>query len=146
MPSGDHVCNFNVATSRVFTTRDGDRREETTWFRVAVWGRQAENCAKYLSKGRQVLVVGRVSASAFIGREGDARASLEVNAISVQFLAGRADEDGRAGVGAGRAGAYTSPAGDGGSRMEGQEISGGGEAPRASDATLDDEDDGDIPF
>ena len=93
VPSGNSVCNFDVATSRKFTTRSGDERDDTTWFRIAVWGKQAEPCAKYLSKGRKVLVVGRVGVSAYTHRDGEARASLEINAATVQFLSDR-DEGG----------------------------------------------------
>ena len=157
LPSGDNVCNLNVATNRRFTTRDGDKRDETTWFRVSVWGRQAESCAQYLTKGRKVLVVGRVSANAFTDRDGKARASLEISATTVQFLSGRDDEEGMSG-GSGsysHAGSYDSTPRDSaprdsGSRMEDSDgaISRGGtsqtsEAPRAS---IDDEEDGDIPF
>ena len=148
IPSGENVCNFNVATSRRFTTRDGDRRDETTWFKVAVWGRQAENCAKYLAKGRKVLVVGRVSANAFTGRDGEVRASLEISASTVQFLSGRDEDDGMSGGGGGysasRSQGYTSR--DGGSHIDDSEAISGGKTPGASGSTLDVDDEGDIPF
>ena len=89
---GTEVCNLNVATSNKYRNRDGEMVDDTTWFRVAVWGKQAESCAKYLEKGSKVLVTGRVGARAFIGRDGDARASLEVNASTVKFLSTRNEE------------------------------------------------------
>ena len=55
-PQGDPVTSFSVATNRRWTGRDGQPGEETCWFRVSVWGKQAESCNQYLSKGRQVLV------------------------------------------------------------------------------------------
>lgn len=81
-----------------WTDRNGENREETTWFRVAVYNRQAENCAQYLSKGRRVLVTGRVSADAFIGNDGQARASLNLNAREVVFLSTRGEDTGTAGM------------------------------------------------
>ena len=152
LPSGDNVCNFNVATSRRFTTRDGDRRDETTWFRVAVWGRQAENCAKYLAKGRKVLVVGRVSANAFTGRDGEVRASLEINATTVQFLSGRDEDEGMSGSGAGYGSGSGSSSGqgytprDGDSRIDEGEATNRGESHRAKETNFDADDEGDIPF
>ena len=96
LPSGDDVCNFSVATNRKWRAQSGENREETTWFRVTVFGRQAQTSAQYLQKGRRVLVTGRVSARAFIGNDGQARASLEVTAQNVTFLGDR-DEAGSGG-------------------------------------------------
>ena len=59
-PSGQPVTNLSVATNRKWTSADGTPGEETIWFRVSVWGKQAETCNQYLSKGRQVLVEGRL--------------------------------------------------------------------------------------
>lgn len=88
---GTPVTSFSVATSRRWTDREGGQREETTWFRVSAWGRQAETCNQYLAKGRLVLVEGTISASAWKSREGEPRASLELRADRVVFLGGRGD-------------------------------------------------------
>lgn len=88
---GTPVTSFSVATSRRWTDREGQPREETTWFRVSAWGRQAEICNQYLSKGRLVLVEGTVNASAWKGRDGEPRASLELHAARVVFLGGRGE-------------------------------------------------------
>ena len=61
-PSGQAVTNFSVATNRRWTNNEGQMQEETVWFRVSVWGKQAESCNQYLSKGRQVFVEGRLRA------------------------------------------------------------------------------------
>ena len=114
MPSGDKVCNFNVAVNHVYTDRSGERRTDTTWFKVAVFGRQAENCGRYLSRGRQVLVTGRVKADAFMGQDGQPRASMEVRAQTVQFLGGRDDQAG-GDWGGGSGGSYGRGDWDGGS-------------------------------
>lgn len=89
--SGQPVTNLSVATSRRWTDRESDEpREETTWFRVTVWGKQAEACNEYLSKGRMVLVEAeRIEASPYLNKEGEAAASLEVTARNVRFLGGR---------------------------------------------------------
>lgn len=89
-PSGAAVCEFSLATNRRWTDRSSnEKREETTWWRVTVWGQQAESVNQYVSKGRQVLVVAdRVEASAYMGQDGQPRASLEVTARTVQFLSG----------------------------------------------------------
>ncbi len=94
MPSGDKVCSFNVAVNNVYNDRSGERRTDTTWFRVSVFGRQAEPCGRYLTRGRQVLVIGRVKSNAFMGQDGQPRASLDVRASTVQFLGGRDDQAG----------------------------------------------------
>lgn len=93
-PSGVPVANFSLAVNRSWTGQDGQRQDKTTWFRVAVWGKQAESVAQYLTKGRQVLVVGEVEeAKAFTDRDGNARATIEVKALNVRFL-GQKEEGG----------------------------------------------------
>ena len=92
MQSGRAVCNFSVAVSERWRDRNtNEQQERTTWYRVAVWGQQAENCNTYLAKGRQVLVVGNVSARGYINNNGEAAASLDLTARTVQFLAGGRD-------------------------------------------------------
>ena len=97
MADGTAVTNFSLATSRRWTDRaSGEQKEETVWFRVSVWGRQAEPVNQYLSKGRQVLVEGRLRPDPETGRprlytrqDGTVGASFELNAFTVQFLQGR---------------------------------------------------------
>lgn len=92
--NGTPVANFNVAVNRRWAKEDGSQAEETTWFRVSAWNKLAEVCNQYLRKGRQVMVVGRVSASAYKAADGQPRASLDVTANSVKFLGGARGEDG----------------------------------------------------
>ena len=90
--SGDPVTSFSVAAGRSWTGADGQKHEKTVWFRVSIWGKQAEACATYLAKGRQVMVVGEVEAPrVFTDRDGNARAALEIKASSVQFLGQKGD-------------------------------------------------------
>ncbi|OGN97424.1 MAG: single-stranded DNA-binding protein [Chloroflexi bacterium RBG_13_51_36] len=85
-PSGKAVTSFRMATSHRYTTTAGENKEETDWFRVSVWGKQAEQCNQYLSKGRQVYVEGRLHARNWEGQDGQMRTSLEVTADRVLFL------------------------------------------------------------
>lgn len=86
-PSGVAVASFSLAVNRSWTGADGERKDKSTWFRISVWNKQAETVTQYLSKGRQVMVVGEVEeARVFTDRDGNPRASLEVKATSVKFL------------------------------------------------------------
>ncbi|MQG21522.1 MAG: single-stranded DNA-binding protein [SAR202 cluster bacterium] len=88
-PNGSAVSSFSMAVSRSYNVADGERREETEWFRVTAWNRTAEAVNQFLSKGREVYVEGRLSTSEWQDREGKQRFTLEVNAQTVQFLGGR---------------------------------------------------------
>ena len=88
-PDGKAVTSFRMAASRRYTTSAGENREETDWFRVTVWGKQAEQCNQFLSKGRQVYVEGRLHARSWEGQDGQTRTSLEVTADRVLFLGKR---------------------------------------------------------
>ena len=92
--SGVPVTNFNVATSRAWTNQEGQRQEKTIWFRVTAWQKQAELASQYLSKGRQVMVVGEMEEpDVWTDREGNQRSSLQVRAFSIKFLGSRADAE-----------------------------------------------------
>jgi single-strand DNA-binding protein len=88
-PNGKAVTSFSVATNRRYTTSAGESRDETDWFRISVWGKQAEMCNQFLSKGKQVYVEGRLHARNWEGQNGQARTSLEVTADRVLFLGRR---------------------------------------------------------
>jgi single-strand DNA-binding protein len=85
---GTPVAHFSVAVNRRWTKEDGSQGDETTWFRVTTWRKQAETVNQYLKKGSQVMVVGRVSGRGYVGADGTPRASLEVTADTVKFLGG----------------------------------------------------------
>ena len=84
--SGSAVAHFPVATNRRWTDADGNTQEETTWFRVTVWGRQAETCNQYLEKGRLVLADGEIRTSQYDDQQGVTRYSWELRANTVKFL------------------------------------------------------------
>lgn len=90
--SGQAVCTLNVATSENWTDRDGQRQERTEWHRIVIWGKQAENAAKYLAKGRQVYLEGRLQTRSWETPEGQKRYTTEIVASTVQFLGGGASE------------------------------------------------------
>lgn len=92
-PNGQAVTSFSIAASRKYTNNSGQKIDETTWFRISVWGAQAESCNQYLHKGSPVLVVGRLrpdpqtgSPRVFTRQDGSMGASFEVTALTVQFL------------------------------------------------------------
>ena len=100
-PDGTPVTSFSVATNETWTGRDGQQQERTTWWRVTAWRRLAENCNQYLSKGRPVLVEGRMNPDPETGgprvytrNDGTSGASYEVTAFTVKFLGGRGEEPG----------------------------------------------------
>mgnify|MGYP001417504278 CR=1 FL=1 len=102
-PTGQAVTNLSLATNRQYTDAAGQRIKETTWFRVSVWGKTAENCNQYLQKGSRVLVEGRLNPDPATGsprvwtrQDGTVGASFEVTAHRVQFLSTRSEDNGYA--------------------------------------------------
>ena len=98
--AGQAVTNFSVATNRRYTSSDGNQVDETTWFRVSVWGKQAETTNQYLKKGNKVLVEGRLNPDRETGgpkiwtrQDGTSAASFEMTADVVRFLTPRAEAE-----------------------------------------------------
>jgi single-strand DNA-binding protein len=88
-PSNRPVCNLSIATNEVFKDKGGQRQERTEWHRVTVWGEQAENCSKYLAKGRMVYIEGRLQTRSWDDKtDGKKRYSTEIVADKVTFLGG----------------------------------------------------------
>ena len=86
IPSGTAVVSFGLATSRVYTAQSGEKKEEVCFVRIVAWGRQAEICNQYLSKGRLVFIEGRLQYRAWETPEKGKRSTLEIRADRVQFL------------------------------------------------------------
>lgn len=84
LPSGMSVCSFSLATNRVYNDRDGKRQEQTDYHNVSVFGKQAENCAKYLTKGSSAYVEGRLQTRSWEA-DGVKHYRTEVVADRVQF-------------------------------------------------------------
>lgn len=96
LPSGEPVTSFNIATDRVWNDKNGQKQKETTWFRVSVFGKQAEIANQYLSKGRMVLVEGRLrpdpktgGPATYTRQDGTVGASFELVANTIRFLSPR---------------------------------------------------------
>ncbi len=85
---GMAMANFNLATNEVWNDKGGQRQEKTEWHRIVVFGKQAENCGKYLKKGRQAYVEGRIQTREWEDRDGNKRTTTEIVAQTVQFLDG----------------------------------------------------------
>lgn len=119
--SGRAVANFSIATTEMWTAPDGNRQEKTEWHNIVVWGKQAETCGQYLSKGRQVFIQGSIRSRSYEDKTGNKRYVTEIVAQRVRFLGG----------------------GGGGRVMQETEDQGYSESPAAFEAPPSDDD---IPF
>ena len=93
-PGGSAVANFNIATNESWKDKNGQDQERTEWHKIVVWGKQAENCGEYLSKGRPVYIEGKLQTREWTDKDGNKRYTTEVVAQTVQFLGGRPGEGG----------------------------------------------------
>ena len=84
---GQPVANFNLATNEKWT-KDGKTQEKTEWHKVVVWGKMAETCEKYLKKGRQAYIEGKLQTREWEDKDGQKRYTTEVVAMTVQFIGG----------------------------------------------------------
>lgn len=91
--AGTAVTTIRVATNEVSTDSEGAKVEKTEWHTVVVFGKTAENCEKYLDKGKSVLVEGKLQTREWEDKEGNKRYSTEILAASVQFIGGKGDGD-----------------------------------------------------
>ncbi|MGA1193777.1 MAG: single-stranded DNA-binding protein [Kiritimatiellia bacterium] len=96
IPSGSAVCDLRLAINRRFRDQNDKDREEVVYVSVTVWGRQAENCGQYLSKGSPVLVEGRLKLDEW-EKEGQKQSRLGVVGERVQFLSSRGGSGGGGG-------------------------------------------------
>src|SRR3990172_6190055 len=101
LESGKMVTNFSVATSEKWTGQDGQKQEKTVWWKIAAFGKLAENCNQYLGKGSKVLVVGKMQATkegnprTWQGKDGQTQASFELVADTVIFLSPKGEASAR---------------------------------------------------
>ena len=88
--TGQNVANFSIASTERFTDRSGNKQERTEWFRVVAFGKLADTCERFLSKGRQVYVEGRLSTREYEAKDGSGkRTRTEVIARQIRFLGNR---------------------------------------------------------
>ena len=103
-PSGQPVTSFSIASNRSYMNTGGEKVDETIWFRVTTWGKQAETCNQFLHKGSRVLVEGRLTPDKnggpriWTNKEGQPAASFEINAVTVRFLSSRGEGTGEPGM------------------------------------------------
>ncbi|MCK5242440.1 single-stranded DNA-binding protein [bacterium] len=93
IPNGSAVANLRLAVNRTYKNQSGEVKEEVTYVNIVVWGKQAENCAEYLSKGRPIFVEGRLQSRQWETDDGQKRSVLEVVADRVQFLERKKSSD-----------------------------------------------------
>src|SRR5438105_356508 len=90
LPAGQNVANFSRATTERFTDRNGARQERTEWHRVVTFGRLADTCERFLSKGRQVYVEGRLTTRQYEAKDGSGkRYRTEIMALQMRLLGNR---------------------------------------------------------
>lgn len=160
-PSGNPMTSFSIASNRRYTTAAGEQREETEWFNCAAFGRLADTCNQYLTKGQQVYIEGRLRSREYTRRDGNPGFSLDVNVTEMQMLGRRDDQQGDGGGYGERRGRYDRPVessdgyssvGGGSGRPDGGYGGGGGGRPdggyggggnRPSDDIMDPDD---LPF
>ncbi len=135
-PQGTAVCNFSMASNEKRRDKAGEMQEVATWFKVTLWGKQAEVAAKYLTKGSSAYIEGRLRIEEWTDRDGNNRQTLEVNGSDVQFLSGgnRGEDYERDSPGEAE---FAGPADSGGDSSSGENTGG-----FAKPATAND----DIPF
>ncbi len=92
IPSGAPVANFSIATDEVWIDRNNEKQKRTEWHRIVAWGKQAEFCGEYLSKGRLLYVEGRLRSRTWEDRNGNQRTTTEVNATDIVLLGRRPEE------------------------------------------------------
>ena len=133
LAGGNSVCAFGVAVNSAQKDASGQWVDKANFFDVKVWGPQGENCARYLTKGRQVAVDGRLDYQTWEAQDGGKRSKVEIIADTVMFIGGQGEGGSGAGAGGSNRGSYAS----------------GRETPPASDKDFKDIDFGgedDIPF
>ena len=138
-PQGKAVCSFSMATNEKRRDKAGELQDVTTWFKVTLWGNQAENASKYLSKGRPVYIEGRLRIEEWTDRDNNNRYTLDVQATDMQFISGGRDEGGYSG-GSDDFETHSGP--PQASSSAGASSGGSGSSPVSAPASSDD----DIPF
>lgn len=104
--NGNTICKLGMAVSRVYSTKDGERREETTFVDIDAFGKQAEVITKYMRKGRPLMVEGRLKLDQWETNDGQKRSKIGVVLENFQFVGGRDDNDSGGGHSGGNAGGY----------------------------------------
>jgi single-strand DNA-binding protein len=91
--SGAIKASFSLATSESYTNKSGERVEQTEWHNVIIWGKQAEIADRYLRKGTQVYIEGKIKTRSWEDRDGNKRYMTEIEVLRFQMLGGRNDNE-----------------------------------------------------
>ncbi len=100
-PGGQAVCDLRLATNESWMDKQGQKQERTEWHRVVMWGKPAEVCKQYLTKGQKVYIEGRLQTRSWDDKEGHKRYSTEIIGTDFMFLGGGSGAGAGAGSGAG---------------------------------------------
>lgn len=92
-PSGAEVATFRIATSEVWTNKNGEKEERTEWHRIVAWRNLAKICGEYLSKGRLVYIEGKIRTRSWEDRDGNKRSTTEIEASEMKMLGASGDQD-----------------------------------------------------
>ncbi len=92
--SGQAVCNFSLATDRSYKDRNGQTQKQTEWHKIVAWGKLAEICQKYLKKGSQIFIEGRIQSRQWEDQQGQKRTAFEIVANEMRMLGSRGDGGG----------------------------------------------------
>lgn len=90
MPNGDAACNFSIAVTESWS-KDGEKKEQTTWYRVSAFKKLAEICGQYLKKGSPTMIVGKMQERKWTDKEGKEHTTWELRADTMQMLGGRSE-------------------------------------------------------
>lgn len=140
-PSGTAVVTFSLATTERYKDRDGNRQEKTDWHNIVAWRQLAEICGKYLHKGKQVYIEGKIQTRSYDDRDGNKRYITEIVADQMQMLGSRDDSQG----GGGYAGGQNYNQGGQDYKQGGQGNRGGGQKDNSFEDPVFNPDD-EIPF
>lgn len=94
LPSNTAVCEFGLAVNRKWRDRDGNQKEDVCFVEISAFGRQGETIQQYMTKGRPILIEGRLRFDSWTGQDGQKRSKLSVVADTFQFVGSRGDSDG----------------------------------------------------
>jgi single-strand DNA-binding protein len=108
-PSGTAVCTFSLATTERFKNKQGEQQDKTEWHNIVVWAGLAEICGKYLTKGKQIYIEGRIQNRSYDDRDGNKRYISEIVANEMQMLGRAGDQGGGSGGSGGGGGRPTTP-------------------------------------
>ena len=133
-PSGQAVCDLRLATNESWTDKSGQKQERTEWHRVVMWGKPAEICKQYLTKGQKLYIEGRLQTRSWDDKEGNKKYSTEIIGTDFMFLGGGSGAGAGAAAGGFRAGASAG----GGAGAGGAGGAGGGFRGRSGSAPMDD--------